>query len=204
MKIVIVDYGMGNVTSIIGALNYLDIENIVVSNNLKTLKTADKLILPGVGNYASAMEKIRERNLDAYLKELVLGQRKPILGICLGMQIMGNSSTESGFNYGLSLINGEVDKFSKKNRLKIPHVGFNQVKPSQESRLYAGIKSNADFYFTHSYKMLSRTKIGQSHCIYGESFIASFEQENVAGVQFHPELSQKNGLHLIKNFIELF
>lgn len=203
MKLVIVDYGMGNITSIISALNFLGVDNVVVSNESNVLKSADKLILPGVGNYATAIAKIRKLNLDKHLEELVINQNKPILGICLGMQLLGCSSTESGFNHGLSLVKGVVDKFCN-NELKVPHVGFNQVIPNQKSRLYVGIEGNPDFYFTHSFKMLSEENIGQTICSYGENFIASFEMENIAGVQFHPELSQTNGLHLIKNFIELF
>lgn len=203
MKLVIVDYGMGNITSIISALNFLGVDDVIVSNKSDVLNRADKLILPGVGNYATAISKIRKLNLDNHLEELVISKKRPILGICLGMQLLGCSSTESGLNHGLSLVKGVVDKFCN-NELKVPHVGFNQVIPTQKSRLYSGIEGNPDFYFTHSFKMLSDSCIGQSLCTYGESFIASFELENVAGVQFHPELSQKNGLHLIKNFIELF
>jgi glutamine amidotransferase len=203
MKLVIVDYGMGNITSIISALNYIGQDNVVVSNDTHILNDADKLILPGVGNYATAVAKIRKLNLDTQIEELVINQKKPILGICLGMQLLGCSSTESGYNSGLSLVKGVVDKFCK-SELKVPHVGYNQVMPSQQSRLYRGIEGNPDFYFTHSFKMLSESSIGQSFCCYGEDFIASFELDNVAGVQFHPELSQKNGLQLLKNFIELF
>lgn len=203
MKLVIVDYGMGNITSIVSALNYLGQDDVVVSNDPKTLLAADKLILPGVGNYATAISKIRALNLDTLIEELVLKQQKPILGICLGMQLLGNSSSESGFNTGLSLVNGIVDKLCYKD-LKVPHVGYNQVIPCQKSRLYEGIEGDPDFYFTHSFKMLSEFNIGQSNCHYGEHFVASFELKNIAGVQFHPELSQNNGLKLIKNFIELF
>lgn len=203
MKLVIVDYGMGNITSIISALNYIGQDNVAVSNDTHILNDADKLILPGVGNYATAIAKIRKLNLDTQIEELVINQKKPILGICLGMQLLGCSSTESGYNSGLSLAKGVVDKFCK-SELKVPHVGYNQVMPNQQSRLYTGIEGNPDFYFTHSFKMLSESSIGQSFCCYGEDFIASFELDNVAGVQFHPELSQKNGLQLLKNFIELF
>lgn len=203
MNLVIVDYGMGNITSIISALSYLGYDEVVVSNDAKTLNDADKLILPGVGNYTTAIAKIRKLNLDAQIKELVLNQQKPILGICLGMQLLGCSSTESGFNSGLVLVDGIVDKFAS-SELKIPHVGYNQVIPSKGSRLYTGIEGEPDFYFTHSFKMMSESDIGQSYCHYGDDFIASFEVNNIAGVQFHPELSQKNGLQLIKNFIELF
>jgi glutamine amidotransferase len=203
MKLVIVDYGMGNITSIISALKFIGQHEVVVSNDAKTLNNSDKLILPGVGNYAMAIAKIRKLNLDTQIEALVIHQKKPILGICLGMQLLGGSSTESGFNSGLSLVDGVVDEFCKSG-LKVPHVGYNQVIPNQQSRLYAGIEGELDFYFTHSFKMLSESSIGQSCCHYGQDFVASFEQDNIAGVQFHPELSQKNGLQLIKNFIELF
>jgi glutamine amidotransferase len=203
MKLVIVDYGMGNITSVISALSYIGQDNVVVSNDAQTLNDADKLILPGVGNYAMAMAKIKEMDLEPQIKDLVINQKKPILGICLGMQLLGSSSTEGGSYSGLSLINGVVDKFCR-SELKVPHVGYNQVIPSLQSRLYVDIEGEPDFYFTHSFKMLSEAVVGQSICHYGEDFIASFELDNVAGVQFHPELSQKNGLQLIKNFVELF
>ena len=119
------------------------------------------------------------------------------------MQLLGCSSTESGFNSGLSFVDGAVDKLEHSG-LKVPHVGYNQVIATKNSRLYTGIEGTPDFYFTHSFKMLSESNVGQSFCHYGEDFVASFEEDNVAGVQFHPELSQKNGLQLIKNFVELF
>jgi len=203
MKLVIVDYGMGNIRSIISALNYIGQDDVVVSNDTHILNNADKLILPGVGNYTTAIAKIRKLNLDTQIEELVINQKKPILGICLGMQLLGCSSTESGFNSGLSLVSGVVEQFCKSG-LKVPHVGYNQVIPNKNSRLYVGIEGEPDFYFTHSFKMLTKSNIGQSVCHYGEDFVASFELDNVAGVQFHPELSQKNGLQLIKNFVELF
>lgn len=203
MKLVIVDYGMGNLKSVTSAIRYLGYNDILLSNDLSVLKTADKLILPGVGNYATAMNRVNELGLASYISQLVLDEGKPILGICLGMQLMGYSSTESGFNLGLGLIDGVVEELSPKD-LKIPHVGYNQVKPYAGSRLYSGINPKPDYYFTHSFKMCSSSNIGQTTCNYGEQFIASYELNNIAGVQFHPELSQTNGLQLLKNFIELF
>jgi glutamine amidotransferase len=203
MKIVIVDYGMGNLKSVTSAIRYLGYDNISLSNELSELRNADKLILPGVGNYARAMSQINELDLASSIKQLVLDEKKPILGICLGMQLMGTSSTESGFNTGLGLIDGTVEAFASKE-LKIPHVGYNQVVPFNNSRLFAGIPVEPDYYFTHSFRMYSKADIGKSMCLYGEEFVASFEIDNIAGVQFHPELSQTNGLQLLKNFIELF
>ncbi|MBN8444756.1 MAG: imidazole glycerol phosphate synthase subunit HisH [Gammaproteobacteria bacterium] len=203
MKLVIVDYGMGNVKSVMSAVRYLGYDDVSLSNEQSVLKQADKLILPGVGNYARAMSRINELDLTKTLRELVLQDKKPILGVCLGMQLMGESSTEGGFNKGLGLIDGVVEAFTVKE-LKVPHVGYNQVKPCPESRLYSNIHPEPDYYFTHSFRMLSDANIGKTTCLYGEEFVASFEVDNIAGVQFHPELSQTNGLHLIKNFIELF
>ena len=203
MKIAIVDYGMGNISSIVSALQYIGIDDIIISKNSDELSSADKLILPGVGNYAMAAEKIVNLKLRDILHRLVIVEKKPILGICLGMQILGLSSTESGFNEGLGFINARVDKFEA-TKLKIPHVGYNQVYPSSKSRLYSGLSDNPDFYFTHSFKMSSDLDIGQSITCYDDNFIASFEIENIAGVQFHPELSQTNGLKLLQNFIEHF
>lgn len=203
MRIVVVDYGMGNLKSIMNAIYYLGYDKVSLSNELPVLQHADKLILPGVGNYAKAMSKINQLNLTSALQRLVLEEKKPILGICLGMQLMGHSSTETGFNTGLCLIDGVVEAFSQKG-LKVPHVGHNQVKPCSESKLYDNIHSAPDYYFTHSFRMLSNADIGKSTSFYGEEFVASFEIQNIAGVQFHPELSQTNGLHLLKNFIELF
>lgn len=203
MKIVIVDYGMGNIKSIVSSLNYLDLSDIVISDKFEVLKSADKLILPGVGSFANAMFHIKEKKLDKYLEEIVIKDDKALLGICLGMQLLGNSSTEDGFNKGLGFVNAYCDKFDN-TKIKVPHVGINQVKTDNSLRLYDGFKNKSDFYFTHSFKMKSEDQINQCYCHYESDFIASFEYKNIAGVQFHPELSQKNGLRLMKNFIDKF
>lgn len=203
MKIAIVDYGMGNIRSVISALKYIGVNDVTVTNDFSALKASDKLILPGVGNYASAIAKIEQLNLKEKIAELSENMHKPLLGICLGMQLLGKTSTENGIHVGLNLVDGAVDSFKVKG-LKVPHVGFNQVVPSSASRLFDGLGGLPDFYFTHSFRMLTQQDIGQSYCSYGEQFVASYEKGNVAGVQFHPELSQTNGLKLLKNFIELF
>jgi glutamine amidotransferase len=203
MKIVIVDYGMGNLKSISSALTYLGVDYVYVSAGYEELENADKVILPGVGSFGKAMKEIRDRKIDVYLQELVIEKRKPLLGICLGMQLLGLSSTEDGFNTGLGFIEGTVTKFDN-TKMKVPHVGFNQVRTDQNLRLYKSIVKNADFYFTHSYRMLSDNNINQSVCNYNGDFIAGFEVDNIAGVQFHPELSQTNGIKLLKNFIDNF
>lgn len=203
MKIVIVDYGMGNIKSIVSALKYLGVKDIIVSNTKDDLLAATKLILPGVGSFAQAMQNIKELNLDMILEELVIKDKKPILGICLGMQLMTEVSDEDGFNNGLGFIPAKTQKFSIDN-LKVPHVGFNQVQKPTDSVLYADIDNLSDFYFTHSYQVQSDEQINQAICKYGNEFIVSYEKDNIAGVQFHPELSQTNGLKLLENFIKNF
>jgi glutamine amidotransferase len=203
MTIAIVDYGMGNIRSIRTTLDYLGVSDVIVSSDPEVLSNSDKLILPGVGSFGKAMAQIRERNIDKCLTELALHGNKPLLGICLGMQLLGHSSDEDGFNLGLGFINGKVSKFDC-TRNKVPHVGFNQVKINKSLKLYNGFKDEVDFYFTHSYKMTSGEDINQCYCEYDDNFIASFEQNNIAGVQYHPELSQHNGLNVLNNFLQNF
>jgi glutamine amidotransferase len=203
MKIVIVDYGMGNIRSIVGALKHLGVNEISISSDFEEIRACDKLVLPGVGSFGKAMNQIKEKQLDKSLYQVVVKDKKPILGICLGMQLLGISSTEDGFNDGLKFVNGDVTKFDSTN-LKVPHVGFNQVVFANDTLLYKNFPPIADFYFTHSYKMHSTISIKQSFCDYGGEFTASFEVDNITGVQFHPELSQNNGLKLLKNFINNF
>lgn len=203
MNIVIVDYGMGNIKSVVSTLKYTGAKNIIVSSDYSKLLSADKLILPGVGAFGQAMQRIKEKNIDQYLQEIVLNKKTPIMGICLGMQLLGKSSTEDGMNEGLGFVDGIVNKFNIKN-VRVPHVGFNQVKINKKSKLYEGFPDEADFYFTHSFRMTSNKSIRQSMCTYENDFVASFEFENIVGTQFHPELSQYNGLNLFKNFLRKF
>ena len=202
MKVVIVDYGMGNIFSLAGALNYLGVTPII-SHHVDDIYQADKLFLPGVGAFHHAMQTIKNLDLDKTLRTAIIENKKPVLGICLGMQLMGKSSTENQFCEGLDFIKGEVNRLNN-DRVKIPHVGFKQVSVPNHSRLYKNIRNMSDFYFTHGFKIESDKNINAAHCHYGELFIASYEKENIAGVQFHPELSQTNGLQLLKNFIENF
>jgi imidazole glycerol-phosphate synthase subunit HisH len=203
MRIAIVNYEMGNIKSISSTLKYLGVADVIISSDYEELKAADKIILPGVGSFAKAMSQIKNNKLDIYLQDIVINNKKPLLGICLGMQLLGVSSTEDGFTFGLGFVNATITKFDN-IKFKVPHVGFNQVQKHDLSRLYQGISENSDFYFTHSYKMLTNEYINQSVCEYGGEFIASFEDNNIAGVQFHPELSQSNGLKLLRNFIQKF
>ena len=200
MRIVILDYGMGNIKSIYSTLKFLGVEDVLLSSKHNEISLADKIILPGVGSFAKAMENIKNRNIDKILIEQIGIKKKPILGICLGMQLLGMSSNEDELTEGLGYIDAKVTRFDEGN-IKIPHVGFNQVLPNHKSILYKNIGETPDFYFTHSYRMFSDIEINQSMCNYGKSFIASFEFENIYGVQFHPELRQNNGLVLLQNFL---
>ena len=204
MSLAIVNYGMGNIQSLYSAFKYIGCHNTVVVSKKEELLRADRIVLPGVGNFGKAVELMASSGVDSVLRELVIDKGKPMLGICLGMQLLGLSSSENGDNKGLGFVDAIVDGFNMNLSPVVPHMGYNQVVNSGLTRLYKDMDAVLDFYFVHSYKMKSNQDIGQSFCHYGEDFIASFELGNIAGTQFHPELSQKNGLQVLKNFIELF
>ena len=202
-KITIVDYGIGNLWSVSSALSYLGHDS-VVSTTPSEVANADVLILPGVGSFRKAMLALRKLHLDEAILEAVKGRRRKVLGICLGMQLLASYSTEDGESAGLGLISTGVGRFDSgtMGRLKVPHIGFNQVSEKGQSILFKGLVSSADFYFIHSYRMLADGLTGHHGiCNYGQDFLAAYEHENIFGVQFHPEKSQTNGLKLLKNFI---
>ena len=204
--IVIIDYGMGNLFSIQSAIRYLGAESIITSDK-NTVINAGRIVLPGVGSFHKAMGNLYTSDLVEVLRETVISKKIPILGICLGMQLMGESSTEDSFREGLRLIDCPVERFDdgKSESLKIPHVGFNTVSVMQKSKLFDGLGSHVDFYFTHSYRMkYTDQSYAAGICHHGESFIAAFEKEHICGTQFHPEKSQTNGLLLLRNFINNF
>lgn len=204
--IVIIDYGMGNLFSIQAAIRYLGAEAIVTSDP-NIISNADRIILPGVGSFYKAMGNLHTADLVEVLRETVISRLIPILGICLGMQLLGLSSTEDGYSEGLGLIECPVERFGdqKSEGLKIPHVGFNTVSVMQTSKLFSGLDAHVDFYFTHSYRMkFTGQPYAAGICLHGEPFIAAFEKEHICGTQFHPEKSQTNGLFLLRNFIKNF
>jgi glutamine amidotransferase len=202
--VVIVDYGMGNIYSVSSAFKYLGVETIL-SDNPEVIGQAKRLILPGVGSFRRAMENLKGSGLIDVLNTAILDQKVPILGICLGMQLMGVSSVEDGVTEGLAYIDCPIEKISSKenSKLKIPHVGFNNVTTIADSILFRGLPKSVDFYFTHSFRMVQKKQnFVSGTCFYGDEFVASFEKENIFGTQFHPEKSQSNGLVLLKNFME--
>lgn len=197
----IIDLGMGNIFSISSALDYLG-ASIKTIHSARELVKVDRLILPGVGAFPNAMKKIQQLEISDLLKEMCFDGGTPILGICLGMQLLCKRSDEIKITDGLGFIDSRVKPFDSDLGIKLPHVGFNSVDFSDSSVLYRGLKQGADFYFTHSYRMKSSAADLNGFCYYGEKFIASYEDNNIFGVQFHPEKSQTNGLQLLKNFLD--
>lgn len=191
MKIVIIDYGAGNIQSIKFAIQRLGFE-AVLSHNVDEIKTADKVIFPGVGEASSAMKKLRATGLDKLIPNL----KQPVLGICLGMQLMCHSS-EEGNTEGLGIFDLDVVKFS--NALKVPQIGWNQIS-ELKSDLFKGIPEQSFIYLVHSfYAPLGKETIASSD--YGLKYSAALQKNNFYGVQFHPEKSSEVGSHILKNFL---
>jgi imidazole glycerol-phosphate synthase subunit HisH len=203
-KIVVVDYGMGNLHSVKRKLSRLNADAII-SADPKDLESADKIILPGVGHFKKAMESLEDLHLIDVLNEQVLVNKKPILGICLGMQLMAKKS-EEGFADGLGWLDAEVVGFKINDTLKykIPHTGWNRISLKKESPLMKGIKDDSEFYFVHSYHLISSDKsfiLNETEFEY--RFISAIEKDNIFGVQYHPEKSHDSGETLFRNFIDL-
>lgn len=204
-KITIVDYGMGNLWSVQSALRYLGCDPKTSSDPDEVVR-ADSLLLPGVGSFRKAMVALQQRGMDQAITEAVQVKGRKILGICLGMQLMGLSSSEDGDTPGLGFIRSTVDKFTvdEIDSNKLPHIGFDLVSSQPSSHLFKNMQKVTDFYFVHSYRMLPNNLNGiTATCCYGIDFLAAYEQENIFATQFHPEKSQTNGLILLKNFLAL-
>lgn len=202
--IVIIDYGIGNVGSILNMLKKVNMKAIVSSDTSK-IKNAEKLILPGVGAFDYAIENLNKAGLIETLNEAVIDKKTPLLGICLGMQLLTKKS-EEGTSKGLGWIDAETVRFrfDSKSSLKVPHMGWNEVEIKQQSPLFKEMYPNPRFYFVHSYHVkcnnASNILTTTNH---GIDFASSIMKENIFGVQFHPEKSHKFGKKLLKNFAEL-
>jgi glutamine amidotransferase len=202
--IVVVDYGMGNLRSVLHKLKKIGVEAIV-SSKAKDIEKAEKLILPGVGAFGAGMHNLRTYNLIPTLNKEVLAKKTPVLGICLGMQLLARQS-EEGNAEGLGWIDAEVKRFDFKgnnNGLRIPHVGWNTINLKKESPLLMGVVAGQRFYFTHSYHVYCHSPadvVATTH--YGYDFVSVIQHENIFGVQFHPEKSHRRGMEMVRNFVE--
>ncbi len=208
--IVVVDYGMGNLFSVAKALEQLG-EEVVISNKEEDIKRAEKIVLPGVGSFAEGMKNLKKLSLITVLKKEILENKKPFLGICLGMQLLAITGEEDGLNEGFGWIPFKVEKFkfnsdNQNNALRIPHMGWDNL-ILKESPLFKGINPENNFYFVHSYHLVPLSKkegedLIAAECHYGYNFPAAIQKENIFATQFHPEKSQQAGLKILKNFVE--
>jgi len=201
--IAIIDFGMGNLGSIRNMLARLNIESEITSDQ-KHIRLADKLILPGVGAFDKAMSNLLDLGLLPLLHELVIDNKTPILGICLGMQLLSEKSEEGALK-GLGWIESETVrfKFSEEQNLRIPHMGWNTVNIQKDSCLFTEMYHEPRFYFVHSYHLKCKSRdtiLTETH--YGYDFTSAVQKDNIYGVQFHPEKSHKFGMRLLKNYVE--
>lgn len=200
--IAIIDYDAGNLKSVEKALNYLG-EETVVSRDRDVIMSADKVILPGVGSFGDAMDKLHKYNLINTIND-VCDKKTPFLGICLGLQLLFKDSDESVGVPGLGILDGKIVRIPDCEGLKIPHIGWNSLELKNNGRLFEGIKDNSHVYFVHSYYLQAKDeRIVKATTDYSTNIHASVEQDNIFACQFHPEKSGDVGLKILKNFASL-
>lgn len=201
LNISIINLGVGNINSVAVAFRSLGAD-VKIVNNSAELEKCDGIVLPGVGNFTHTMEFLNSNNFVKKLNKLVIEEKIPFLGICLGMQLLAEEGEEGGLTKGLGWIKGKVIKLDLKEEFRIPHIGWDDVKFMGENSLFDGINSNSSFYFVHSYHFDCSDKESiTSICNYGGDFVSSVQKDNIFGVQFHPEKSQGNGIKVIENFL---
>ena len=199
-KVCILDYGSGNVGSVNNLIKFLNYE-CIISNDPNEIEKSTHIILPGVGAFGAAMKKVREKIPIKKLENEIFNKKKPFLGICVGMQLMATASEEFGEFEGLGWIEGKVKKMKSKI---LPHIGWNDITIKKDSKIFSGLNEHKDFYFVHSFRFdLKDKNLVVAETEYGEKFCSIFQKENIIGVQFHPEKSQKTGQVLLKNFLSL-
>ncbi|MEE0376066.1 MAG: imidazole glycerol phosphate synthase subunit HisH [Lachnospiraceae bacterium] len=200
--VAIIDYDAGNIKSVEKALHYLG-EEAVITRDRDTILGADRVILPGVGAFGDAMEKLRTYELDKVIQKVV-AQNTPFLGICLGLQLLFESSEESESVEGLGILKGKVVRLPEESDMKIPHIGWNSLKYPNPGRLFTGIAEDSYVYFVHSYYLQAKDpSIVTATTEYGTLIHASVEQGNVFACQFHPEKSSEVGMQILKNFLTI-
>ena len=208
MDVTIVDYKSGNISSVINSFKEVakDKVNIEVTSDLTKINSSDKVVLPGQGSFKSCMDALNKiKGLTHTLKEFAMSDKKPLLGICVGLQMFADIGYEETETKGLGWIPGKVSKIDNKNeKYKLPHIGWNQINIVKDSKILKDIENNSHMYFVHSYEFIPEDKtVISSTTDYSSNIVCSVEKENIFGTQFHPEKSDKLGLRIIDNFINL-
>jgi len=208
MNVTIVDYNSGNISSVVNSFKEVaqDKVNIEVTANLKKIKSSDKVVLPGQGSFKSCVDAlINISGLVDTLNEFAINNKKPLLGICVGLQMFADIGYEETETKGLGWISGKVSKINNQNgKYKLPHIGWNQINIVKESKIFKNVENNSHMYFVHSYELIPNDKnVISATTDYSSSIVCSVEKENLVGTQFHPEKSDKIGLQVLKNFIEI-
>ena len=208
MKVTIVDYNSGNISSVINSFKEVakDQVNIEVTADLNKIKSSDKVVLPGQGSFKSCVDALNKINgLTEALHEFAINNKKPLLGICVGLQMFADIGYEETETKGLGWISGKVSKIDNQNgKFKLPHIGWNQINIIKKSKIFENIENNSHMYFVHSYEFLPNDKnVISATTDYSTNIVCSVEKENIFGTQFHPEKSDKIGLKIINNFINL-
>ena len=208
MNVTIVDYNSGNISSVINSFNEVvkNKVNIEVTSDLKKIKSSDKVVLPGQGSFKSCIDALNNiEGLVDTLNDFAINKKKPLLGICVGLQMFADIGYEEMETKGLGWISGKVSKIDNQNRkYKLPHIGWNQINILKESKIFKDIENNSHMYFVHSYEFVPNDiSVVSATTDYSSNIVCSVEKENIFGTQFHPEKSDKIGLKIIQNFIEL-
>ncbi len=208
MDVTIVDYKSGNISSVINSFKEVakGKVNIEVTSDLNKIKSSDKVVLPGQGSFKSCIDDLNSINgLTDTLSEFALNNKKPLLGICVGLQMFADVGYEEVETKGLGWISGKVSKINNQNgKYKLPHIGWNQINIIKESKIFKDIENNSHMYFVHSYEFVPNDKsVIAATTDYSSNIVCAIEKENIFGTQFHPEKSDKTGLNIIDNFLSL-
>ena len=208
MNVTIVDYNSGNISSVINSFQEVakDKVNIEVTSDLNKIKSSDKIVLPGQGSFKSCVDALNSIDgLVDILNDFVISKKKPLFGICVGLQMFADIGYEEKETKGLGWISGKVSKIDNQNgKYKLPHIGWNEINIIKDSKIFKNIKNNSHMYFVHSYEFVPEDKsVISATTDYSSSIVCSVEKDNIFGTQFHPEKSDKTGLNLIQNFLNL-